>query len=434
MIGQLLLGLSVLVFIHELGHFLAAKAFKMRVDKFYIFFDFGKFKLFSFKRGDTEYGLGWFPLGGYVKIAGMIDESMDKEQLKKDPEPWEFRSKPTWQRLIVMVAGVFMNLILGIFIFSMISFGYGDQKIPLDKNDPAIVAGEFGQKIGFMTGDTIIRINELNFSDLDEFNDIYSLKILDNNSKILIQRQGKEVTIKTPSNFLDQFADEGKDDFIYPAYHFHVKNVIANSNADAGGLQDNDKIIAINGSRVDYYYDFVGRLKNEKQIDLTVLRNSDTLELPAIKVDEGKIGFYPEFDVYVEHLKYGFFKSFKIGNSKAWTLLEENTIGFIKLFSGDVDPRKAVKGPVGIATIYGGEWIWLNFWMITGLLSLVLAFMNLLPIPALDGGHVITIFIEMITGRPLRQKTMEIIQTIGMIIVFGLIIFSIFNDIIQNWF
>jgi regulator of sigma E protease len=436
MIGQLLLGLSILVAIHELGHFLAAKAFGMRVEKFYIFFDFGKVKLFSFKRGETEYGIGWFPLGGYVKIAGMIDESMDKEQMAKPPQEWEFRAKPKWQRLIVMVAGVFMNLILGIFIFSMISFYYGETHIPVSKNDPAIVAMDYGQEIGFQTGDTLVEVNGTAFNELRRFNDMYSYELLlSNDVEVIVKRNGKLTTLKTPDNFLNTISDKGVDSFIQPAYPFHVRKVKKRSFADKGGLRANDKIIAVDASPVNYYYEFVQKLKDKKQIDLAVLRNEDTVQLAGVQIDEeGKIGFYPEFDVNVEVTTYGFFESFGVGNNKAWFMLKENTLGFLKLFKGEVDPRKAIKGPVGIATIYGGEWIWLNFWTITALLSLILAFMNLLPIPALDGGHVIMILIEMISGRQIGQKTMEVIQTIGMIIVFALIIFSVFNDIIQQWF
>lgn len=437
MAGQLLLGLSILVFVHELGHFLAAKAFRMKIEKFYIFFDFGKKKIFSFKRGGTEYGLGWFPLGGYVKIAGMIDESLDKEQLKQPPQPWEFRAKPTWQRLIVMVAGVFMNLILGIFMFSMIALKYGDIIIPLSKNDPAIVALDYGKKIGFKTGDTLISINGKLFSELNEFSDLYSYQLLlSNHAKIKIRRNGKDTTIFTPENFLNEIVDVGLNNFIQPGYRFYVRKVKAKSFADQSGLKSNDIIIAVNDSPVVYYYDFVDRLaKNRKKVDLKILRGTDTVLLKNVGIDEhGKIGFYPEFKIVTDTIRYGFFESFKKGNHRAWFMLKENTLGFIKLFKGEVDPRKALKGPVGIASIYGGEWIWLNFWTITALLSLILAFMNLLPIPALDGGHVITILIEIITGRPLGQKTLEVLQIIGMIIVFGLIIFSIFNDIIQSWF
>ncbi|MBC8344010.1 MAG: RIP metalloprotease RseP, partial [Bacteroidetes bacterium] len=419
------------------GHFLAAKAFGMKVDKFYIFFDFGKVKLFSFKRKETEYGIGWFPLGGYVKIAGMIDESMDKEQLAKPPQAWEFRAKPRWQRLIVMVAGVFMNLLLGIFIFSMISFYYGETHIPVSTNDPAIVAMQYGEEIGFQTGDTLVEINGTPFSDFKKFTDMYSFELLlSNNIDILVKRDGKLVTITTPDDFLNTISDRSLDLFIQPAYSFHVRKVKQRSNAERGGLKAGDKIIAVDQVPINYYYDFVQRLEGKRKVDLRVLRNQiDTVELSNVQIDEeGKIGFFPEFEVNVEVTSYAFFQSFKRGNQKAWFMLKENTIGFAKLFQGEVDPRKAIKGPVGIATIYGGEWIWVNFWTITGLLSLILAFMNLLPIPALDGGHVITILIEMISGRTIGTKTMEVIQTIGMIIVFGLIIFSIFNDVFQQWF
>ncbi len=435
MIGQLLLGLSILVAIHEFGHFLAARAFGMRVDKFFIFFDFGKKKLFSFKKGHTEYGIGWFPLGGYVKIAGMIDESMDKKQLEQPPQPWEFRSKPAWQRLIVMVAGVVMNLILGILIFSFILFHYGEQYIPVNQNDPAIVAMDYGKKMGFQTGDTLISVNGVKYSDLEKFQDLFSYKLLlQNHAEITVQRNGKLVTFYTPDNFLNEIADLGVDQIIQPAYSFKVKKVPKNSTAYKSGLRDGDRIVAINDTTVRYYWEFVQRANNyrNKNIDLTIKRNDKLLTLNDVPVNEkGKIGFYAEDERVIKYVRYNLAQALRYGNSKAWNLLKENTLGFISLFRGDVDPRKALKGPVGIATIYGGEWIWINFWTITGLLSLVLAFMNLLPIPALDGGHVITIFIEMISGKPLSTKTMEVIQTIGIIIIFGLIIFTIFNDIIQ---
>ena len=437
MIGQLLLGLSILVAIHELGHFLAAKAFGMKVDKFYIFFDFGKVKLFSFKRGETEYGIGWFPLGGYVKVAGMIDESMEREQLAKPPEPWEFRAKPKWQRLIVMVAGVFMNLVLGIIMFSLISYNYGDTFIPIDKNDPAIVALDYGQEVGLQTGDTLISVNGIKYTDLKKFRDLYSYNILlSNNIEIVVQRNGELKTIKTPDNFLNAVTDKTVDSFMMQSYPFHVKKVMKRSSAEKAGLMNDDIILSINDEKVLYFQDFTHKLSKLKDVNLTILRGgTDTILLSGIKTDKkGRIGFEASLDVQKEIITYGFFESFRVGNKKAWFMLKENTLGFIKLFSGDVDVRKAIKGPVGIATIYGGDWIWLNFWTITALLSLILAFMNLLPIPALDGGHVIMIFIEMISGRQIGQKTMEVIQTIGMIIVFALIIFSVFNDVIQQWF
>lgn len=440
MIGQLLLGLSILVFIHELGHFLAARMFGIRVEKFYIFFDFWGKKIFSFKKGDTEYGIGWFPLGGYVKIAGMVDESMDTEKLKAPPEPWEFRSKPAWQRLIVMVAGVFMNLVLGIVMFSVMTYYYGDQYIPINKNDPAIVAFSLGQEVGFKTGDTLLKINDKNFNDLRKFEDIYSFNLLlSENATVTVLRDGKQVVININKNFLNKITDQGIDNFLNPGYSFTVKEVLAGSNAAKGGLKANDKIIALNDTSIHYYYQLIYALQKHSgyPVKLTILRNNkDTIISPTMQVaNSGKIGFAPDINVQLAVQKYGFLESFKVGNAKSWRMLKENTIGFGKIFQGQVDPRNAIQGPISIAKkIYGGVWIWEKFWNITALLSLILAFMNLLPIPALDGGHVITIIIEFIIGKPIRTKILEIIQTVGMVIIFALMIFSIFNDVIQNFF
>ena len=439
MIGQLLAGLSILVFIHELGHFLTARLFKIRVEKFFIFFDFGGKKLFSFKRGDTEYGIGWFPLGGYVKISGMIDESMDKEQLAKPPEPWEFRSKPTWQRLIVMVAGVFMNLILGIFIFSIMAMHYGETYIPVKGNDPGIVALKLGRELGLKTGDTILKINDKNYTDLKQFRDIFSYDLLlSDNAKLTIRREGGLKEVKMPKDLINKLSEQGIDNFVIPGDRFYVNKVMSGTNAFKGGLKPSDKIIKINDTSIYYFPQIIIVLADHKNQDvkLTVVRKGDTVVLNKVLVDkDGKLGFEAHRDITFVTDKYGFFKSFAVGNHNAWRLLKENTKGFMKLFGGHVDPRKAIQGPISIAkNIYGGEWIWERFWRMTGLLSLILAFMNLLPIPALDGGHVITIFIEIITGRPMKQKVLEVIQTIGLVIVFALIGFSIFNDIIQNFF
>jgi regulator of sigma E protease len=440
MIGQLVLGLSILVFIHELGHFLAARMFGIRVDKFYIFFDFWGKKLFSFKKGDTEYGIGWFPMGGYVKIAGMVDESMDTKKLSNEPEPWEFRSKPSWQRLIVMVAGVFMNLILGIILFSIISFYYGEQYVPVNQNDPAIVAYSLGKEVGFKTGDTLLKINNTNYNELKKFEDIYSFNmLLSENATATVRRNGKEVVIHMPSGLLNKISDQGTQKFIDQGFRFFVKEVMPGSNAEKGGLKNNDKIIALNDTAIIYYYDLIDVLHKHSgyPVKLTVIRNNkDTVICPAVQVaNNGKIGFEPGINLQYAVLKYGFFESFKAGNTKSWRMLKENTIGFIKIFKGEVDPRNALQGPISIAKrIYGGIWIWEKFWNITALLSLILAFMNLLPIPALDGGHVITIFIEIISGKPLRTRVLEIIQTVGMIILLGLTAFAIFNDIFQNFF
>ena len=432
MVAQVLLALSLLVAIHELGHFLAARMFGMRVDKFYIFFDFGKKKLFSFKRGHTEYGIGWFPLGGYVKISGMIDESMDKEQLSKPPQPWEFRSKPAWQRLIVMIAGVFMNLVLGIIIFSIMSFHYGESYKPIKDNNFGIVAFEFGKEVGFKTGDVITEINGQSIYDFRDFSEIFRFQVLfADNAKVTVLRNGEEKIIELPEDFLNRFADDNQARFITERIKFKVGIIEPKSNAKKAGLKKGDKIVKVNSDTIIYFDEFKSILdKNKnKSIDLVVIRDENQLSIADVKVsEEGTIGFRVFDDGVIETQHYGFFESFAVGNKKAWITLKEQVLGFGKLITGKVNPRKALGGPIKIATYFGGVWDWQNFWFWSGLLSLILAFMNLLPIPALDGGHVITIFIEMITGRQLNTKVMEVIQTIGIIIIFALMLFVIIND------
>jgi regulator of sigma E protease len=432
MIAQVLLALSILVAIHELGHFLAARMFGMRVDKFYIFFDFGKKKLFSFKRGHTEYGIGWFPLGGYVKISGMIDESMDKEQLNKPPQPWEFRSKPAWQRLIVMIAGVFMNLVLGIIIFSIMSFHYGESYKPIKENNFGIVAYDFGEDVGFKTGDVITEINGQSIYDFRDFSEIFRFQVLfADNAKVTVLRDSEEEVIELPEDFLNRFADDNQANFISERIKFKVGNLQPKSNAKKAGIEKGDIIVKVNSDTIIYFDQFKTILDSnkEKTIEILVLRDDKPIKINNVKVTaEGTIGFQVVDNGYIETEHYGFFESFAVGNKKAWVTLKEQVLGFGKLITGKVNPRKALGGPIKIATYFGGVWDWQNFWFWSGLLSLILAFMNLLPIPALDGGHVITIFIEMITGRPLNTKAMEIIQTIGIIIIFALMLFVIVND------
>lgn len=438
MIGQLLLGLSILVAIHEFGHFLAARAFGMRVDKFFIFFNVKKTKIFSFKKGHTEYGIGIIPLGGYVKIAGMIDESMDKEQMKKPPQPWEFRSKPPWQRLIVMVSGVIMNLFLGIFIFSLITFFYGEKYYPIKDNDPAIVSMDYGDELGFQTGDTLLKINNTEYKNLKRFEDIFSFTLLlAKNANVTVLRNGEIENIRLPVDFTNKIVDKKNNPLFYPRIKFSVKEVSKKGNAIKADMRSKDKILKVDSFDILYFDQLVKALNKykNKKVPITVLRKNDTIILKDVGVNEdGLIGIVINDERKKDSITYGFFQSFTVGNSKAWNMLRENTLGFKKIFEGDIDPRKAVGGPLKIAQMYGPVWNWQNFWWLTGLLSLILAFMNILPIPALDGGHVITIFIEMITGKPLGIKTMEVIQTIGIIIVIALMIFVIFNDAIQIFF
>ncbi|MFD1630156.1 RIP metalloprotease RseP [Pseudopedobacter beijingensis] len=432
MIGQLLLGLSILVTLHELGHFWAARAFGIKVEKFYLFFDAWGFKLFSVNYKGVEYGIGWLPLGGYVKIAGMIDESMDTEQMKQEPQSWEFRSKPAWQRLIVMLGGVTVNIILGIFIFWMMTFKYGESYIPNSELKYGIAPGIVGKEMGLQAGDKVVAING---ESLVKFTDMMTSDVILGNSVITVVRDGKEKNITVPPGLLNTIADHGIREFVTPRTKFVVDSVVSGMPASNSGLKKGDQIISVNGQE-SVFFDQVQTLLKEnvnKEVNLQVRRNGENLELPVKVSEDGTIGFLPKFDeIKFETEYYGFFESLPIGASKAWTSLVDNAKGLGKVIKGEVKANKAFSGPVEIARkLYGGTWDWVKFWNITGLLSMALALMNLLPIPALDGGHSMFLLIEMIKGKPLSDKFMEKAQIVGFVILATLMVFVLGNDIFK---
>jgi regulator of sigma E protease len=430
MAGQIILALAILVALHELGHFAAARMFGIRVEKFYLFFDAWGFKLFSFKKGDTEYGIGWLPLGGYVKIAGMIDESMDTEQLKKAPESWEFRSKPAWQRLIVMIGGVTVNLLLGIFIFIMTTWYYGEEKLPVEKLKYGIHAQEVGKAIGLKDGDMITGVNGHRAKYIDELKK--PSVFLNTGNYYDVVRNGENIKVVMPNDIIDKISDKKNAlfDILMPC---EVDSVLPSKPAFKAGLKKGDKIIGLNDTAIQYYHEFSERIANytRKKVDVKVLRGQDTLVLTPTIDGEGKFGFAPK--IYYEYdivtFKYSFAESIPLGTHKSFEALGDNIIGLKKLVSGKLDPRKSVQGPIGIATMFGATWEWQRFWALTALLSLILAFMNLLPIPALDGGHVVFLIVEMILRRPLSDKFMQVMQVIGMVILLSLMVFAFGNDI-----
>jgi regulator of sigma E protease len=445
MAGQLILGLSILVTLHEFGHFITAKWFKMRVEKFYLFFDFLfpiptvlNFAIFKKKVGDTEYGLGWFPLGGYVSIAGMIDETQDAATLAKEPEPWEFRAKPAWQRLIVMLGGVIVNVITGVVIFVALTFSNGNNFISKEElNKNGIVALDLGKQIGLKTGDKVVKVNGSDFKSLADLRT--SDVLLGENSSYTVLRNGQEIEVKIPSNFIEKLSDK-KAAFIEPVAAFKVAEVAAPEEpgsedgellpAYSAGLKAGDYITAVNGQAIHFYHEIKEILGKEagKPIRLAINRQgkSDTLSMVVAK--SGQIGFIPELLIKTTHEDYTFVQSLGIGTGRAFSVISDNIRGFKKIASGDVSASKALSGPIGIAQMFGGVWDWNRFWMLTGLLSMALAFMNILPIPALDGGHAIFLIYEMITGKPASEKVLERAQQVGMIILLALMAYTFGND------
>lgn len=432
MIAQLILGLSILIVLHELGHFLTARYFGIKVEKFYLFFDAWGFKLFSIKYKDCEYGIGWLPLGGYVKIAGMIDESMDTEAMAAPIQPWEFRAKPAWQRLIVMLGGVTVNIILGIFIFWMLTFKYGETFIPNSQLQYGIAPGVVGKEIGLQPGD---KVKEINGKELVRFDDLRSSDVLMGNSNLTIERNGQEKEIQVPADILNVVSDYGIDEFVSPRFISKVGEVTPNGIAEKAGLKTNDQILEVNGKEAVYSDQLRTILADNKnkQVEICVLRATEKLILPLKVSNEGTIGFaFSSEDIKYETQTFTFFGALPAGASKAWGSLVDNAKGLGKVVKGEVKANKAFSGPVEIARkLYGGTWDWVKFWSITGLLSMALALMNLLPIPALDGGHAVFLLIEMIKGKPLSDKFMERAQIVGFVLLATLMVFVLGNDIFK---
>lgn len=444
MAGQLLLGLTILVGIHEFGHFIAARMFGIRVNKFYIFFDFLfplpnvlNFALWKKKSGDTEYGLGWFPMGGYVDIEGMIDETKDASKLATEPQPYEFRAKPAWQRLIVMLGGVIINIIVGVLIFWGVTYQNGESKLSMDEvNKMGVFAHPLAEEIGLKTGDKIINISG---KPIDEYVDAFSSDvILGENNYYTVQRDSETKEIPIPNDLYDKISDdEYSGNFIEPIQTFSVKEVQAETPAEEVGLKSEDKIIALNGTPITYYHEFTALTSENKskEVNISVLRGADTLSLSPTLTEEGKLGFISEPGLNYEHIDLSVGQSLALGSSRAFSVITDNIKGFKKIFTGQVAASKALAGPVGIARkFYGGVWDWGRFWLITGMLSMALAFMNMLPIPALDGGHALILMYEIISGRKPSEKFMERTQQVGMVILLTLLVLILFNDTIQAIF
>jgi len=429
---QLILSLAILVTLHEFGHFITARMFETRVEKFYLFFDAWGVKLFKFKYGDTEYGIGWLPLGGYVKIAGMIDESMDKEQMKKPAEDWEFRSKPAWQRLIVMLGGVTVNVILGIIIFTMNIAVFEKQYLPIEEiNKEGVYVYETGKQIGFESGDKIIAVND---QKIERFNDAASIGILFG-AKVTIERNGKTIDIEVPDTIYKSFKRTHRHIYGIENFVARVDSLLQGGNAQKGGLLVFDEIIAINNTPTQSYGSLVEALPKYKNDTVNlVVKRAAVIDTLSIVVDSlGKIGFYNQFPE-MKLNNYSFAQAIKYGTADAMETMVVNIKGLGKVFNGEEKATESVQGPIAIATMFGPVWDWYRFWKLTGMLSMILAFMNVLPIPALDGGHAMFTIYEMIARRKPSDKFMEYAQMTGMIILLSLMVFVFGNDIYQKFF
>ena len=443
MTAQLLLSLSILIVVHEGGHFFAARLFNIKVEKFYLFFDFLfpmanmlNFSLVKFKKGDTEYGIGWFPLGGYVKIAGMVDESMDKEQLKAAPEPWEFRSKPAWQRLIVMMGGIIVNLVVGVIIFIGLVYAMGDQFI-LNKyvnEHGGVQALELGEQIGIKTGDQIIKINGKEFEYFDDVAKPDAL--LSQNSSYTVLRGDQQIEIPIPSNFIENFNKKSSQaNFLMPRFLPQVEETKPGSAAAKARLLKGDLIVELQGQPVTYFDELRGILTSIKGDTLffKVKRGEQLLSFAEIVKGDKIIGFSLNRklvpDEGVKDIHYSLGQSIAIGPGRAFDIIWTQLKAFKKIFSGQISFKKSMSGPIGMAQMYGGVWDWERFWRMTGVLSMVLAFMNFLPIPALDGGYVMFLLYEMISGREPSEKFFENAIKVGMGILLLLMVFVFYNDI-----
>ena len=439
MAAQLLLGLSILVGLHELGHLVAAKFFGMRVEQYYIGFPP---KIMGFRYGETEYNLGAIPLGGFVKISGMVDESLDTKNLSEEPKEWEFRSKPAWQRLIVMMGGIIVNVVTGIVIFIVLTYSYGDTYRPREEvMKYGIVAHDLGQEIGLKTGD---KITEINGKPYKRFSELVGADVLlGDSSYYTVERNGQTIDIPLPGNMLDKLADkEAAANFISMREPYQVVDVIKDSPAEAAGLQAGDKIISVDGESVEFFDQLQAILaqKAGEPISLKVMREDQSeaessmgqaVTLEATVGDDGKLGFSSRALVELAFTEYSFAEAVPKGTQEAFNVVWINIKAFGKIFSGEVSASKSLSGPIGIAQIFGGTWDWYRFWRITGLLSMVLAFMNFLPIPALDGGHVAFLSYEIISGNRPSDKFLEGAQKVGMVILLSLMTFAIFNDIFK---
>lgn len=423
--GQLLLSLSILIVLHEAGHFIPARLFKIRVEKFYLFFD-PYFSLVKKKIGDTVYGIGWLPLGGYVKISGMIDESMDKDQMAKPPEPYEFRSKPAWQRLIVMLGGVTVNFLLALVIYMMVSFVWGKDYLPLEEAPYGYDASDIMEEYGLQDGDMIVSVGG---AVPESYTDVDMAILIEGHREMVVNRNGKDTTITFPEDF-DQvlMANGMKGALFMPMVPTIIDSIVEDKPAAAAGFQKGDSLVSVNGVLVPFFGNFRNELQKypEEAVVVGFYRDGSYDSLSVTTDTSGLIGFYPNLDMErwynTVHVDYSFGESIPAGLSLGLETFRKYLLSLKLIFTPEGATQVGGFGAIG--KMFGPTWDWQKFWMMTAFLSIMLAFLNVLPIPALDGGHVVFLLWEIVTRRPAPQKLLERAQLVGMVILLGLVLYA----------
>ncbi len=431
--AQLLLSLSILVVLHEFGHFMFARLFNTRVEKFYLFFN-PWFSLFKVKKGDTEYGVGWLPLGGYVKISGMIDESMDKEAMKLPPKPYEFRAKPAWQRLLIMIGGVLMNFLFAMLIYIGVLYAWGEQFLPTENVKYGIVVNEVGEEIGLQTGDKILGVDN---KKVENFYKIIPTIVLDDAKSIQVERNGQAMDVEISNEDLSKLLKSRSVMSPRIPFRMQVEGFTPDSPGQKAGLKEGDEIKQLNGETFTYYDEWSRELQKHKgnTIQLTVERGGRLEDVNMVLGEDGMIGIrlnqFTENYFEFETIEYGFFESIPAGIRQGVQITKDYLKQFKLFFRPETKAYESLGGFATIGNIFPATWDWFSFWNMTAFISIILAIMNLLPIPALDGGHVMFLSFEMISGRKPGEKFLEYAQIAGMLLLLALVLYANANDIIK---
>ena len=428
--AQFILSFSILVVLHELGHFIPARLFGTRVEKFYLFFNPG-FTLWKKKIGDTEYGIGWIPFGGYVKIAGMIDESMDKEQMNKAPEQWELRSKPAYQRLIVMLGGVIVNVLLAIVIFIGIGWYWGTDYLPSKNVTYGVHVSDLAKNMGIQEGDIIISLDN---KELENFDALEARLVLNNPKTLEVKRGDSIISLTVPTTLSGALAKIKKQTpFVVPRVPVIVDSIGSGAVTMNSNFKKEDKLLKINNSSVQYQYEFIDVKKKlaDSIVIITALRGTDTVQIKALINGSGQLGIFVKQPIKlfnVVHKGYTFMEAIPEGVKRCFSTLDNYVTGIKQIFTGKVNPNDSLGSLISIGNTFPSTWDWERFWTLTAVFSIILAFMNVLPIPALDGGHALFILVEMITGKKPSDKFMEYAQIVGMVLMFGLMFYALGLD------